>query len=247
MPRRRSSGSGRSCRPRTRGTSTQGGRRASSSRAATRARPGSSTRRSGSSRPAPSGAPAQGACACTRLRRGPAIPSRIALAISAVGVWLTEDGGETWRQREQGPRTPVHPEEAREDTLTLCVHNMHRAPTRAGTALHAVPRRRLPLGRRRRDRGRHRRTACPSDFGFPMVIDPDDPDSAYVIPLVADMDRATPEGKVRVYETRDAGASVDAARRRPPAGRRVPHDPPAGVRPRGLRAEHGPLLRRDLG
>ena len=47
----------------------------------------------------------------------------------------------------------------------------------------------------------------PSDFGFPLAIDPADPDSAYVIPLVADMDRVTPEGRVRVYETRDAGAS----------------------------------------
>ena len=47
----------------------------------------------------------------------------------------------------------------------------------------------------------------PSDFGFPLAIDPADPDSAYVIPLVADMDRVTPEGRVRVYETRDAGES----------------------------------------
>ena len=28
-----------------------------------------------------------------------------------------------------------------------------------------------------------------------------------MIPLVADIDRVTPEGRVRVYETRDAGAS----------------------------------------
>ena len=47
----------------------------------------------------------------------------------------------------------------------------------------------------------------PSDFGFPLAIDPADPDSAFVIPLVADIDRVTPEGRVRVYETRDAGAS----------------------------------------
>jgi photosystem II stability/assembly factor-like uncharacterized protein len=47
----------------------------------------------------------------------------------------------------------------------------------------------------------------PSDFGFPLAIDPSDPDSAYVIPLTADLDRITPEGRVRVYETRDAGAS----------------------------------------
>jgi photosystem II stability/assembly factor-like uncharacterized protein len=47
----------------------------------------------------------------------------------------------------------------------------------------------------------------PSDFAFPLVLDPADPDSAYVIPLRADMDRVTPDGAVRVYETRDAGAS----------------------------------------
>jgi len=34
----------------------------------------------------------------------------------------------------------------------------------------------------------------PSDFGFPLAVDPADPDSAYVIPLVADLDRVTPEG-----------------------------------------------------
>jgi photosystem II stability/assembly factor-like uncharacterized protein len=38
------------------------------------------------------------------------------------------------------------------------------------------------------------------------MVDPDDPDSAYVIPLVADVDRVTPDGRVRVYETRDGGS-----------------------------------------
>ena len=47
----------------------------------------------------------------------------------------------------------------------------------------------------------------PSDFGFPLALDPADPDSAYVIPLTADLDRVTPDGRVRVYETRDAGTS----------------------------------------
>ena len=47
----------------------------------------------------------------------------------------------------------------------------------------------------------------PSDFSFPLAIDPADPDSAFVIPLVADTDRVTPEGRLRVYETRDGGRS----------------------------------------
>jgi photosystem II stability/assembly factor-like uncharacterized protein len=38
-------------------------------------------------------------------------------------------------------------------------------------------------------------------------VDPADPDSAYVIPLTADIDRVTAGGRVTVYETRDAGAS----------------------------------------
>ena len=47
-----------------------------------------------------------------------------------------------------------------------------------------------------------------------MVVDPSDPDNAYVIPLTADVDRVTPEGKVRVFETRDAGRQLDRTRRR---------------------------------
>ena len=51
----------------------------------------------------------------------------------------------------------------------------------------------------------------PSDFGFPIVVDPADPDSAYVIPLIGAEDRTTPGGTVRVWETRDAGASWSPA------------------------------------
>jgi photosystem II stability/assembly factor-like uncharacterized protein len=43
-----------------------------------------------------------------------------------------------------------------------------------------------------------------------MAVDPADPDSAFVIPLTADSDRVTAEGRVRVYETRDAGATWTA-------------------------------------
>jgi hypothetical protein len=50
----------------------------------------------------------------------------------------------------------------------------------------------------------------PSDFGFPLMLDPADPDSAHMIPLVADMHRVTPDGRVRVYETRDGGSSWTA-------------------------------------
>jgi photosystem II stability/assembly factor-like uncharacterized protein len=47
----------------------------------------------------------------------------------------------------------------------------------------------------------------PSDFGFPMVAHPSDPDTAWIIPLDSDEFRCTPDGQARVYRTRDGGDS----------------------------------------
>ena len=55
--------------------------------------------------------------------------------------------------------------------------------------------------------GRTSPTGCPRTSRSRWPIDPADPDSAFVIPLTADTDRVTAEGRARVYETRDGGAS----------------------------------------
>jgi photosystem II stability/assembly factor-like uncharacterized protein len=47
----------------------------------------------------------------------------------------------------------------------------------------------------------------PSDFGFPMVVHPHDPDSVYIIPIESDEFRCAPDGRLRVYRTRNAGES----------------------------------------
>ena len=136
----------------------------------------------------------------------PGAPGRLALGISAVGVWLTEDAGETWRNGNKGIRPRYLPDDAPEDTITLCVHDLQRAPKqpeRLFMQFHGGVYRSDDAGESWANIG----AGLPSDFGFPLVIDPGDPDSAYVIPLTADMDRVTPDGRVRVYETRDAGVS----------------------------------------
>jgi len=134
----------------------------------------------------------------------PGDPDRLAVGISAVGVWLTDDGGKTWRHGNKGLVPQYVPEEAREATIDLCVHNMQRAPLRPERLFmqfHGGVYRSDDAGETWLDIA----AGLPSDFGFPMVIDPHDPGRAFVIPLVADRDRVTPEGKVRVYETVDAG------------------------------------------
>jgi photosystem II stability/assembly factor-like uncharacterized protein len=47
----------------------------------------------------------------------------------------------------------------------------------------------------------------PSDFGFPIVVDPNDANTVYVFPLIADGERIPPDAKPRVWRSRDAGES----------------------------------------
>jgi BNR/Asp-box repeat len=152
----------------------------------------------------PDWSPGAGGMCMHSIATWPGDPQKLALAISAVGVWLSDDGGQTWRHGNKGLYPRYMPEEKREDTIDLCVHNMHRHPTRPERLFmqfHGGVYRSDDAG----ESWISIAEGLPSDFGFPMVIDPDDPDSAYVIPLVADLDRVTPDGRVRVYETRDAG------------------------------------------
>jgi photosystem II stability/assembly factor-like uncharacterized protein len=139
----------------------------------------------------------------------PGEPGRLAMGISAVGIWLTDDAGETWRNGNQGIRARYLPDDAPADTMALCIHNVQRAPKRPERLFMQ-----FHGGVYRSDDAGESWTAIgdglPSDFGFPLVVDPADPDSAFVIPLKADMDRVTPEGRVAVYETRDAGATWTA-------------------------------------
>jgi photosystem II stability/assembly factor-like uncharacterized protein len=150
--------------------------------------------------------PGAGGLALHSICPWPGDPERLAVGVSAAGVWITDDGGQSWRTGYDGLVPEYIPEEAREGTNALCVHNMHRAPTRPERLFmqfHGNVYRSDDAG----SSWNEIRAGLPSGFGFPLVIDPSDADSAYVIPLVADVDRVTPDGAVRVYETRDAGST----------------------------------------
>ncbi len=136
----------------------------------------------------------------------PGEPKRLAVGISAAGVWITEDGGASWRWGVSGLVPRYMPEEARATTTTFCIHNLHRPPLEPGTLymqFHGGVYRSDDAGESWIDIA----PGLPADFGFPLAIDPHDPNRAFVIPLIADVDRVPPEGRLRVYETRDRGTT----------------------------------------
>ena len=138
----------------------------------------------------------------------PGDPNRLAVGISSAGVWLTDDAGKSWRRGVAGLVPRYLPEEARRDTHSYCVHNLKRAPRQPATLymqFHGGVYRSDDAGETWIDIATNR--GLPSDFGFPLVIDPNDPDRAFVIPLSQDTDRVTAGGRVRVYETHDRGGT----------------------------------------
>ncbi|MGE5326414.1 MAG: protein kinase domain-containing protein [Deltaproteobacteria bacterium] len=140
----------------------------------------------------------------------PVNPARMHVGISSGGVYTTDDGGGTWQARNRGIRVVQQPEKFPE--FGQCVHKI---------ALHPSKPDRLFLQNhwgvyRSDDAARSWKNIgadLPSDFGFPIVMHPNRPDCAYILPVESDEFRCAVEGRLRVYRTRNAGGTWEALTR----------------------------------
>src|SRR5262245_31490931 len=134
----------------------------------------------------------------------PTEPARMHVAISTAGVYRTDDGGVSWRTAHRGVRAQFLPDPHPE--FGQCVHKVGRhadRPQRLFLQNHWGLYRSDDAGESWQDIA----NGVPSDFGFSLAVHPHKPDSVYIVPLESDGFRCTPEGRMRVYRTDDAGAS----------------------------------------
>jgi hypothetical protein len=138
-------------------------------------------------------------------------PQRIFVAISAAGVFRTEDSGQSWRPVNSGLKSLYELPDP-EAQVGHCVHRIAMHPSRpdvlfmqkhwdvmrtdnAGDSWHEVS------------------GNLPSDFGFPIEVHSHEPDTVYVVPIKSDSEHFPPEGKLRVYRSRTGGNEWEALTR----------------------------------
>lgn len=134
----------------------------------------------------------------------PGDPAQVTVAMSTGGVYRTTDGGGSWNPANRGIAADFLPDETPE--YGQCVHKVARhplAPDRLYAQNHGGVYRSDDAG------GRWESIAdgLSSDFGFPMVVHPREPDTIYVFPVVSPEERFPPDGRARVWRSRDSGDS----------------------------------------
>ncbi|MCW5875346.1 MAG: exo-alpha-sialidase [Anaerolineales bacterium] len=128
----------------------------------------------------------------------PSDPQRIYVAISAAGVFRSDDGGQSWKPITKGLQSNFLPQPDAE--IGHCVHRIALHPSRPQTLFmqkHWDVMRSDDAGENWREISGN----LPSDFGFVVDVHAHDPETVYVLPIKSDSEHYPPEGKLRVYRS----------------------------------------------
>lgn len=139
----------------------------------------------------------------------PRDPKTVAIAVSTGGVWRTRDAGATWTNTAHGMRAEYVPPELVNDGNNQDVHCLVQC---AATPTTWWVQHHNGIFRSTDDMATWTeldKANGPSVFGFPVVVDPADANTAWFVPAIKDEKRIPVEGKLVVSRTRDGGKSFD--------------------------------------
>ncbi len=137
-------------------------------------------------------------------------PKRIYAAISAAGAFRSDDGGKTWKTITRGLHSLYIPDPTAE--IGHCVHRIAMHP---GNPDVLFMQKHWDV-MRSDDRGENWHEVSgnlPTDFGFPIAVHAHEPNTIYVVPIKSDSEHYPPEGKLRVYRSRNGGHQWEALTR----------------------------------
>jgi photosystem II stability/assembly factor-like uncharacterized protein len=133
--------------------------------------------------------------------------NRMFVAISSAGAFRTDDAGKTWKPINRGLKSQYIPDPDAE--IGHCVHRiaLHRSnPNVLFMQKHWDVLRSDDAG----DSWREVSGDLPSDFGFVIDVNANEPETIYVVPIKSDSEHFPPEGKLRVYRSRTGGNEWEA-------------------------------------
>ena len=150
----------------------------------------------------PSWAPGAGGLCLHTIVQDPTSADRMYIAISSAGVFRTEDGGQSWSPANHGLRSSYIPDP--DAPVGHCVHRIAMHPSRPNTLFMQKH-----WDVMRTDDGakewREISGNLPTDFGFVIDVNANEPETVYVIPITSDSLHYVPEGKLRVYRSKSGG------------------------------------------
>src|SRR5438270_1826691 len=150
----------------------------------------------------PSWAPGAGGLCLHTIVEDPSNPERAFAAISAAGVFRSDDAGKTWRPINHGLRSEGIPNPTAE--VGHCVHRIAMHPSRPNVLFmqkHWDVMRSDDAGENWREVSGN----LPTDFGFVVDVHAHEPETIYVIPIKSDSEHYVHEGKLRVYRSKSGG------------------------------------------
>ena len=139
----------------------------------------------------------------------PSGSGRIYVAISAAGAFRTDDAGATWRPINRGLRSPDMIPDDPDGEVGHCVHRLAMHPSQPDV-LYMQKHWDVMRSDDGGDSWREVSGNLPSDFGFPIAVHAHEPETIYVVPIKSDSEHYPPEGRLRVYRSRNGGGEWEA-------------------------------------